>query len=279
MSNIRVMISEYDTVFTETERKIADYILKYSDEIINDNSAELAQKIGVGQSSIIKFVSKVGFNGFNGFKAMLIAENMVNEDNYYHGDISLNNSLEQVGNAITLESITTIKDTMQNIDYKLIKKVIDAIVKSDRIYVFGKGSSSLPALDLASKLMKIGLPAVYYSDLDSIKAAALCAKKSELFISFTFSGETKEIIDIQALAKSNNAKLVTITKNINSESAKISDINLKIISNETLIRTAAMSSIMAFLSIVNILFLGLIKEDLNNSLNKINYLATSSRKR
>lgn len=278
MSNIRSMISQYEMVFTETEQKIADYILKHSNEIINDNSGELAKKIGVGQSSIIKFISKVGFNGFNSFKAMLIAENIVNDDGYFHGDISLSNSLEQVGNAISLESITTIKDTMQNIDYDLIEKVIDSICSSNRIYIFGKGSSSLPALDLSSKLMKIGLPAVYYSDLDSIKAAALCTNKSEIFIAFTFSGETKEIIDIQKLAKSNNATLVTITKNINSESGKLSDMNLKIISNETLIRTAAMSSIMAFLSIVNVLFLGLIKKDLNNSLNKINYLSASSRK-
>lgn len=268
--------------YTKTEKKIASYILNNFAEIGDYSSFDLGEKIGVSQSAIIKFIAKIGFEGYTEFKVLLKAENMINEDKNIlgHGNISLENSLEDVSKAIVGESLMALTNTLEQMNYDFVHSVIEYINKANRVFIFGKGSSALPALDLSSKLMKIGITTIYYQDLDSVKAAALNSKEDDVFIAFTFSGQTEEIISILESAKENKSIIITITKNINSVSANMANVNLEIISNETVFRTSAMSSLIAFFSIVNILFLGLIKKDLKVRLEKIQkvYKTTVKRK-
>lgn len=257
--------------YTNTEKKIASYILNNASEIPNYSSFELAKKIGVSQSTIIKFISKTGFEGFTDFKILLSNETLKESKSSLlkHGDISLEDSLEDVSQAIVSESLSALSKTFESINFENIKMSINRIDKANRIFIFGKGSSSLPAFDLASKLMKVGLTAIWYQDLDSIKAASLNSNKNDVFIAFTFSGTTDEIVSILESARNNNSYVISVTKNANSSVGKLSNINLEITSNETLFRTSAMSSRIAFFSMVDILFLGIIKEDLSNRLDKV----------
>lgn len=252
-------------------------------ETASYSSFELADKIGVSQSAVIKFISKIGFEGFTEFKVLLKAEGMVNKNEQEvlgHGSISLESSLEEVTKAIVGESIMALTDTLEQLNYEHIKTALDYINNAERIFIFGKGSSALPALDLSSKLIKAGLTAVWYQDLDSLKAAALNGAEKDVFITFTFSGQTEEIISILESAKENNSIIITVTNNVNSIAANLATVTLEIISKETLVRTAAMSSLIAFFSIVDILFLGIIKYDLKNRLGKIQkvYKTTAKRK-
>lgn len=269
--------------YTKTERKIALYILNNFSKILPYSSFELAEKIGVSQSAVIKFISKIGIDGFTEFKVLLGAENMIDGTHnniLKHGNISLENSIEEVSQAIVGESVMALTKTLEQINFDSIKQVIKLIDSCDRIFIFGKGSSSLPAFDLSSKLMKIGLTAIWYQDLDSIKAASLNCSNKDVFIAFTFSGQTEEIISILESAREKNANIITVTKNVNSIAGQLSTTNLEIISNETLFRTSAMSSLIAFFSVVDILFLGLIKENLETRLEMVQkvYQTTARRK-
>ncbi|RHR28159.1 MurR/RpiR family transcriptional regulator [Clostridium sp. AF19-22AC] len=275
--DIRKELSRKDSEFTQTEKKIATYILNKGHNFSQMSSTEVAEELGVGQSTIIKFVKKCGFNGFMDFKIQL-SQSFVRDENILpltHDDISLEAPLEDVAKAIVSESISALTKSFDIMDLDSFNQAIEWIDSSPRIYICGKGSSTLPAQDLSSKLMKLGLPVLWYQDLESVEAASLSADKQALFIVFSFSGETKEIVRILQNAKKNNAKIILVTKNVKSTMGKLAGLTLEIISNETIFRTAAMSSRIAFFSIVDILFLGIIKKDLKHRLKMIRDVYTS----
>lgn len=265
-------ISKKELSYTKTEKLIAEHILKLGEKIVSYSSFDLAKELNVSQSAIMKFVKKTSGVGFTEFKILLGKE--YDRENYQemilkHDSISLIDPIEKVSKAIILESITALSNTNEQLNLTKIKECIDSIDKAKRVFILGLGSSALPALDLASKLMKIGITAIWYQDADSIQAAALSSNQEDIFIAFSYSGKTKKILEILTTAKENKAKVVVVTKNVSSPQSKLADIVIEIISNETELRTSAMSSRIVFFSIVDILFLGVIKKDLNNRLSLV----------
>ncbi len=70
-------------------------------------------------------------------------------------------------------------------------------------------------------------------------------------------------------AKQGGAYGIVVTKNLASPLADQADSCIEIVTNENKYRVASMSSRIAFFSIVDVLFLGLLKNDLQNRLKKL----------
>lgn len=268
---IQGAISKLEFSLTENEKKIVDYIVKNGNKISMMNSTELSNAIGTSQSSIIKFVKKMGFHSFTDFKVQ-IREDFINQeqmDSLKSQNVSLADPLEDVIGAIYSESMESLSQTYRNLDQNLIKTCIEKIEKAERIYICGKGASFLPAQDLASKLVKFGMTVLCMSDLETVELTAKSSKKTDLYIFFSFSGETEELLRIMQQAKKGGVYTVVITKNLMSPLSSGADLCIEIVTNENKYRVASMSSRIAFFSIVDILFLGVLKNDLQDRLKKL----------
>lgn len=268
---IQGAISKLELSLTENEKKIVDYIVKNGNKISMMNSTELSNAIGTSQSSIIKFVKKMGFHSFTDFKVQ-IREDFINQeqmDSLKSQNVSLADPLEDVIGAIYSESMESLSQTYRNLDQNLIKTCIEKIEKAERIYICGKGASFLPAQDLASKLVKFGMTVLCMSDLETVELTAKSSKKTDLYIFFSFSGETEELLRIMQQAKKGGVYTVVITKNLMSPLSSGADLCIEIVTNENKYRVASMSSRIAFFSIVDILFLGVLKNDLQDRLKKL----------
>lgn len=268
---IQGAISKLELSLTENEKKIVDYIIKNGNKISTMNSTELSNAIGTSQSSVIKFVKKMGFHSFTDFKVQ-IREDFINQeqmDSLKSQNVSLADPLEDVIGAIYSESMESLSQTYRNLDRNIINTCIEKIEEAERIYICGKGASFLPAQDLASKLVKFGMTVLCMSDLETVELTAKSSKRTDLYIFFSFSGETEELLRIMQQAKKGGVYTVVITKNLISPLSSEADLCIEIITNENKYRVASMSSRIAFFSIVDILFLGVLKNDLQNRLKKL----------
>ena len=264
-------ISKFELSLTENERKIAEYITKNGNKISQMNSAQLSNEIGTSQSAIIKFVKKIGFNSFVDFK-MQAREDFTSQeqmDSLKSQDVSLADPFDDIIGAIYGESIESLSQTYLNLDINVIKNCVCKLEDAQRIYICGKGASLLPAQDLASKLLKFGLTVICIDDLETVEITVKSAKPSDLYLFFSFSGETEELLRIMQKAKNKGAYSIVITKNIASPLAQMADSCIEIITNETKYRVASMSSRIAFFSVVDVLFLGVLKNDLQDRLRKL----------
>lgn len=270
---IKKLIVSLKKDMTPKESEIGVYILKNMKEILNLTSVELALKIGVGQSSIIKFIKKLGFNKYGEFKIQLSKE--IENDRLYknkeriHDQIYLDDSLEEVSNKTLNETIKALEKTVGNINYKYMEDVIEEIKNSKKILIIGSGMSSIVAKDLEIKFMKIKIDALHYESphMQLMKLATM--DRNDMVIAISHRGETEDVIDVIKKAKNKNIKVLSITSIEKNTVASLSDFNLKIISEENILRSSAISSRMAQLIINDIIFLRLTQKDYKNTKNYI----------
>lgn len=270
---IKKLILSLKENMTQKENEIAEYILKNMNEILKMTSAELAIKIGVGQSSIIKFIKKIGFNRYGEFKIQLSKE-LENEKIYkvkeiIHSQIYIDDSLENIATKILSEVNRALERTIGNIDYNYFENVIEVIRKSKKILIIGSGMSSIVARDLEMKFMKIKIEAIHYESphMQLMKLATMDSE--DLVMAISHRGETEDVIDVIKKAKKKNIKIVSITSIEKNTVANLSDYNLKIISDENIFRSSAISSRMAQLILNDIIFLRLTQEDYAKTKNYI----------
>jgi len=67
--------SEYSSL-PPSEKKVADYVLENPENIIYLSVSELADKVNVSDSTIIRFCKNVGFKGYQEFK-LFVAQSSV----------------------------------------------------------------------------------------------------------------------------------------------------------------------------------------------------------
>ncbi len=129
------------------------------------------------------------------------------------------------------------------------------ISAAKRIHFFGVGSSGVIALEAKQKFMRI-LPNVeYVSDCHMQYMAAALLDSRDLAVIISYSGSTKDMIEIHKLIKKNGCKSICITRFAKSALTSIADVVLLCGSNEGPLEGGASSTTMVQLYILDVLYL------------------------
>ncbi len=241
------------------EQRIARAVLETPSIISDSTIAQLAKKCGTSATTVVRFVTTLGYSGYPEFRmAVSAAVGREQADrarfSVQESDVNPNDSAEQVVSKVAYQEATAIEQTAKGLDLAALEAVVDAIDSADRIDLFGIASSGLAAQDLQQKLHRIGL--VSYSWLDphlALTSAALLTPKS-VSIAFSHSGLTIETNHVLEIAKASGAKAVAITNFPDSPLAELADLTLTTAVRETRFRSGAMSSRIAQLALVDFLF-------------------------
>jgi len=116
-----------------------------------------------------------------------------------------------------------IRETVEAIDEKAIRDVIDAIMEADKIFVMGAGRSGLVAKAFAMRLMHLGF-VVYVAGETTTPAV----ERGDLVIAITGSGETLNITNMTKVASSRGVVIASVTSNPSSTIGKLSDVILEV---------------------------------------------------
>ena len=54
--------------FTRSEKKVVEAVLDNPEEVLYSSITDLAEKAGVGDTTVVRFCRKVGFKGYQDFK-------------------------------------------------------------------------------------------------------------------------------------------------------------------------------------------------------------------
>ena len=152
------------------------------------------------------------------------------------------------------------KTTVNKLNTNDIYECADLIKNCKKAYFMGVGYSGIVAQDSNYKFMRIGINSMYYQDTHTMIMMSALANEGEVVLAISHSGETEEIIKSVKIAKENGAKIIAITENENSTLAIVSDINLNYVSSETLLESGAVSSKIAQIFIVDLIYTQVVKE-------------------
>ena len=254
-------IEQHFEDFTQSERKIAKYILENRQDVITLSAQEIGALTETSPASVVRFSRTLGYEGFQELKLEIAKTQNQDEEKIIDDIIEKGDTIEEVVQKVANQGINTINNTVSLLNIEDFERAIEEIKKAKNIYLFGVGASAIVAMDLQHKLLRINKIAIFHLDANIQLAMSVHAKKGDLAIGISYRGRSKDVNNSMRKAKENGAVCISITKYGNNLLADLCDINLRVPNVEKELRVGAIASRMAQLMVTDILFLGIAKDD------------------
>lgn len=271
MSDALVRLKEHLNTLNPAERAAAEYILSNPSESSRISIHVLASNAYVSPSAVVRLCHTVGFNGFKEFRRSLLTELAAEETEQRIAatQIEKNDSIEEIITIITESNIQSLYETERLMNPKVLQKCVNLIRDSDKVIFFGLGASWLAARDAYEKLLRINKPCILNEDWHLQLLSALNSTKNDVGIVISYSGQTTEMIECMKAMKDNHTPMIAITRSVKSPVYDLADYRLYTTSNESLFRSAAMSSRISQLSIIDILYTAYANQEYDYSIKQL----------
>ena len=240
-----------------SEQKVAQYVLAHPDKVVHLSITELSQIVGVSDAAIVKFAQRIGYKGYQDLKINLAQELPQTQEPVY-GEIELDDPIGLVKEKLFHANILALQDTQNLLDDRALQAAVAAMISAQRIDFYGLGASGIVAEDAQHKFLRIGLNCNAYIDTHMQASMAALLGKGDVAVGISHSGQTKDIVAAMNIAKEAGATTICITNYPGSEIAKAAKIRLFTSSQETTLRSGAIASRIAQLSVIDVLYIGVI---------------------
>lgn len=234
------------------EKRIAEYLLQHTGEIIDLSVSELAARCDCGDATVVRFSRRLGLGGYQELKLRIAAE--MNASSMISEEIEKGDSCFTIFQKRIRDISESLSSTETVLDEDSLRRATEAIVGSNRIVIFGLGNSASIAQDAAHKFQRIGLAAQSCNDNHMQAIIASHMKRDNVAIGISHSGSSKDIVEALRLAKACGATTICVTNYGSSPIVEASDICLFTKSGETKHSILAMSSRIAQLAIFDSIY-------------------------
>lgn len=240
---------------TSSEKKIADYLMLHQQESQYRSISEMAAETGVAEATVSRFCRRLGYQGYNAFR-LAVAGSKVGRvtNNPLSGEVLPEDSVLTMCEKICSNHVEAITQTMHLVQPEAVTAAADKLIQADKVLCMGLGGSFLLAQE-AAHLFSTTLPnffAIQDSHMQAVRAATL--GPGDVVLYFSYSGSTKDMVDILKLARARGACSILITRFPNSYGATHADIVLECGSRENPLQLGSVAARMAQLYLVDVLF-------------------------
>lgn len=242
--------------FSEKEKKIADYVLNDPKNIIHLTINQIADELGLAESTVFRFCQRIGFKGFQAFKISLAAE-VVAPLKDIHEKIEEGDSISTVTEKVFRSNIKTLEDTLQIVDAEAMAQATEKLMAARKIDFYGNGGSAMVAMDGYHKFVRLGLQVSMNLDSHMQLMAASQLRSDDVAIVISHSGTTTDVLDVLRVLKEKGVTIISVTNFAKSPLSKDADIALYTVSEETDFRSEALSSRIGQLSLIDALYTNL----------------------
>ena len=243
---------------SEAENQVREYILRYPKRVLEYTVYDLARESFTSPATIVRLCKKLDIKGFSRLKVLLA------EETKYFQNIKLNlldtttiekdDSPGDIIDKITNISVKTIEETRVLVNKEKLLQVARLMKEANIIDFYGIGASSLVAVDGQFKFMRIGKNVIVHQHYDRQYVQAVNSDASHLGIIISYSGETKEMLQIAGILQKNGTPVVAVTASGENSLNRIADHNLFVTAKETVFRSGAMASRTAQLYVIDLLY-------------------------
>ena len=254
---------------TKSDKILIEYIKNNIEDVFYKPISQIAKESNIGEATITRFSKKMGFSGLQDFKVTLAQEisSLSKNRNIINSNIENNEPVIDTAKKLLATNISTLESTVDIINGSEIHKSAQLIINAKRIYFIGIGYSGIIAQDSNYKFMRIGLNCLSFDSSHTMIMMSSIMQKGDLVIAISHSGETEEIIKTVEMAKQNEVDIISITKKKESSLKSTSDIHLEYISEETLLETGSISSKLAQIFLIDLIYTQVVKEKFNEAID------------
>jgi len=266
---LRLIKETIDTI-SPSERLAAQYILENPEKMVGMTVSELAEASGASQSAVIRLCKSLGLKGYQDLKLRVAGDLQNPTPGEEYKEISPTSDMKTIIASVSNNNVYSINETLNILDPEKMEEAVRLLEKAGRIDFYGTGASQLVAQDAQHKFMRINKTCTAYSDTHLQLTSAVTLTENDVAVAFSHSGETIQVIECIKAAKENGAKTIGITRYGANTIGHLVDVHIETLSTESDIRSAATSSRIVQLNIVDILYIAVAGHSYNESLAYLN---------
>lgn len=256
MSNLVDVLTKRYPTFSKGQKLIANFILNDYDKAAFMTAAKLGARVGVSESTVVRFAIEVGYDGYPKLQKAL--------NDVVKSKLTSAQRLEVSSTQIDPDSVlkdvlhsdlNKIRQTLEEADTHTFNAIVEEILAAKRIYIYGVRSSAALASFLAFYLNLIfeDVRLVSTNSASEMFEQIVKATKGDIVIGMSFPRYSKRIIKAMQFAKRQGSTVIALTDNETSPLAKCSRYSLYARSD----MSSFVDSLVAPLSIINALIVAI----------------------
>lgn len=235
---------------TNTEGKIAKYVLDNYDSVLNSNITELAEKAGVSDASVVRFCKSLGYKGYQDFK-INAARDLLPKEKHLNPSLEPSDDMGTICKKIFGTEVAVLDRTLAGLNLEAVEKAACMIRNAKKLVFFGTGGSLLVGKDAQHKFLKIGIQAYVYEDMDMQLMASSLMKEGEVALCISHSGYNSNVVNCMKNAGENGAGRIALVSQGKTPVSKNADVVLYTASEETIFKSESVSTRIAQLAIID----------------------------
>ena len=218
---------------TRTDAEIAVYILAHLSTIGFQTSTTMAEEIGVSDTSVIRFIRKLGFKGYADFRSEMNARTARQIDraqpDLTPGEKYLR-TLEHLGSSSLISDVSqytlnNLQKSYAQLDQGTVEQIVDILLSSDRKYIAGFRGTACCAQYMASKLLFLTphVVPILHADATAVENLLDITERDCLFL-YSFPRYSEIARPLMEIARESGAKVILMTDRRTSPLANKADV-------------------------------------------------------
>lgn len=255
-NDIITRINDKFSTMSKSHKAIAAYITDHYDQAVFMTAAKLGETLGIGESTVVRFASGIGYDGYPEFQKALEdwVKNKLNSVQRIDAKYGRSTQSEILTSVLTSD-MNKIADTIENLDPIAFETAVDTILAAKHVYIVGIRSCE-PLADFLSfylTMIRGDVCLVRTTSVSETFEQMIRVNEEDVVIGISFPRYSMRTLKAMEFARDRNAKVITITDTVHSPMNLYSSCNLLARSD----MVSIVDSLVAPLSVINALVVAL----------------------
>ena len=258
--DILKLIEAGEKGFSKGQRHIAEYVKKHYDKAAFMTAARLGAEVKVSESTVVRFVIELGFEGYPDFQRSLqeLIRNKLTAVQRVEVTNNLIGESDVIGKVLGMD-IERIRHTSEGIDREAFAEAVDHISHAKNIYILGMRASSFLAdfLNHGMRMIFDNIKRIQTTSGNETFEQLMSIGEGDVMIAISFPRYSKSIIKCVDFAKNAGAYVVSLTDSADSPIAENASVTLVAQSD----MASFTDSLVAPMSVINALIVALSRDN------------------
>lgn len=230
------IVEQYDSM-TGHQRKIAQYAVDHPNDIAINTLAEIARRIDVQPSSLVRFAQRLGLSGFSEVQQIFRSQLIRNFAEFRERVSFLegNSGLEPAGNhgllaKVAREAVIGLQNLVEDLSDEGLERAAEIFASCRQVYILGVGRAFPVAYFTAFSFTRISKPTVLLDGVGGTlvqRQMANLISSEDALLAISFRPYTPMVVDIATSMKEAGVPVVVITDSPLSPLAKQAVVSLE----------------------------------------------------
>ena len=171
-----------------------------------------------------------------------------------YGKVLPEDSITDMCKKLYATNVAAIGQTLAQIDEENVGRAVKYLSAAQRVYCFGQGGSLVIAMEAWARFITAAPQFQCIEDSHMQAMAAALSTPDDVILFFSYSGATKDMLDVLRPARRRGAKIILVTHFAKSPAAAMADVTLLCGSKEGPLQSGSVAAKMGLLFIIDVLF-------------------------